>query len=807
VTRKRTGSAKRTSANRRVADSLQRLNRLNECLLSFGPDPDQNINRLVALCGEELGATVAVYNRLEGKLLVAAGRWHTAPDFPPADRADGHICTDVITDGQSGARVIRHLERTPYADTDPAVRRHGLKTYIGNPVSFGGNTVGSLCVLYQRDVAPAEADLRLLGIAAAAIGVEETRKHSEDRIRMLAHTIRSIGELVSITDLENRVLYVNDAFLATYGYTAEELMGRPIGVVRSRQHPQATDAGILNATQQGGWQGELLNVRKDGTEFLMSLSTSVVRDDAGKAIALVGIGQDITEQRRADRQLKEAERRYREMFDENLAGLYVSTPEGRLLACNAAYARIFRFSSIEDALSASPITLYPHPDVRNRFLERLQRERKLENYEMHLVRRDGTSAFIVENVIGKFDERGELVEFHGYVFDETKRRELEQQLVQSQKLQGVGTLAGGIAHDFNNLLGIILGHTTFLREKADGAPEISRRIEAMHQAAERGAGLVKQLLTFARKSEPLVEPVNLNDIVEEISRLLHETFPRTIEVVLRRQPALPFVTADATQMHQVLLNLCVNARDAMPAGGTLTLVSGTVRGEELRDRFASAHPVEYVLLRVTDTGTGMDEATRLRIFEPFFTTKGPGKGTGLGLSLVFGAVETHHGFIDVESTPGEGTAFSIYLPAAVLPAHSRKKEAPKSAADVPGGTETILLIEDEAMLGDLLAAALTGKGYRMLRAHDGQEGIEQFARHRTEIDLVITDIGLPVVGGAEVFRRIRAIEPAAKIILASGYIDPDLKAELQQAGASHFVQKPFAVSGVLATVRDVLDHA
>ncbi len=385
-----------------------------------------------------------------------------------------------------------------------------------------------------------------------------------------------------------------------------------------------------------------------------------------------------------------------------------------------------------------------------------------------------------------------------------KQKSLESQLQQAQKLESLGTLASGIAHDFNNILSIIIGHASLLERLPADPVTNKKNATAITKAGLRGAALVKQLLTFARKSDIRVESVRLNDIALEISTLIVETFPKTISISLHLEQNLPSIVADAVQVHQVLLNLCVNARDAMPDGGTLTISTFIKQGDLMRLQYQNATAKEYICLRLSDTGMGMDEETRLRIFEPFFTTKGIGMGTGLGLSMVFGIVEGHNGFIDVQSELGKGTAFEVFFP---LPLQLLELEEPKDTIrkEVPGGSETILLVEDEEMLRELVKVILKAKGYNVLTATDGEEGVETYTQHQKEIQLVVSDFGLPKLSGFEAFKRIKAINPSVKFIVASGFIEPEMKTVMLSAGIKDVIQKPYSAEKMLLSIRSILD--
>jgi signal transduction histidine kinase/ActR/RegA family two-component response regulator len=409
------------------------------------------------------------------------------------------------------------------------------------------------------------------------------------------------------------------------------------------------------------------------------------------------------------------------------------------------------------------------------------------------------------------DQSGRTYKVYGANQDITERkraeeskRGLEAQLQQAQKLESIGTLASGIAHDFNNILGIILGHSTLLERLRESPQMHAESVAAITKATQRGASLVKQLMLFARKAEPLLESVKVNNIIGELTRLLRETFPKTIIISTSLQHDLPAIVADSSQIHQVLLNLFVNARDAMQSSGTLSISTRTIDGKAVSSQFSKATARQYVQIEVTDTGIGMDEATRQRIFEPFFTTKGPGRGTGLGLSVVFGIVEHHSGFIDVRSKPGEGTSFTVYLPITERAPEIRQRVS-KSIEEIPGGTETILVIEDEEMLRSLAKGILVSKGYKVLIAEDGMQGVEIYQSHQKEIAVVLSDVGLPLLSGQDVFKKIRAINPGAKIILASGYFDPETKSEMFNAGLKNFIQKPYMHDEVLKKIREAID--
>lgn len=511
------------------------------------------------------------------------------------------------------------------------------------------------------------------------------------------------------------------------------------------------------------------------------------------------------ERKRAEVALRESKEKYQSLFERNLAGTFVSTPDGRLLECNPAFVRMFGFDSIEDAKATNVSALYSDPEKRRLLLSTLEARKEIEYLEIQMVRKDLVPVRVLENVVGKYDNGGKLVELTGYLFDDTKRQLLEQQLIQAQKLESLGTLASGIAHDFNNILGIIIGHATLVQRLQLEPDKMADSIKTITTAAQRGAALVRQLLTFARKSDVILQRISLNGLIKEVVSLTRETFPKTVTVSMKLADKLPPILADSTQIQQVFLNLCINARDAMPNGGTLSLSTRLITGEKVHARFSEAKASQYVLIEFSDTGTGMDEATRTRIFEPFFTTKESGKGTGLGLAVAFGIIRIHQGFIDVSSEPDHGTTFSIYFPVNLeeLEPFEIKKEM---LGDTEGGTETILLVEDEEMLRSLAKMVLKGKGYNVVTASDGEEAVRMFMLRKNDIALVLSDMGLPKLNGYDVLKQVKHINPSVKFIIASGYIEPVERSEILKSGARDFIQKPYVPNEMLRKIREVLDE-
>lgn len=524
---------------------------------------------------------------------------------------------------------------------------------------------------------------------------------------------------------------------------------------------------------------------KEGLEHEVEKRTAVLQNELAR-------------RRELERSLVESERTYKELVENAMVGVFKSNVWGEILYVNPAMVQMFEYDSAEEMMARNALAHYKDISDRERFIEELTRSGRVANFELHLLTKNQrvkvvqVSATLENNIIS------------GMVRDITTLKALEKRLTEIQRLESLGTLAGGIAHDFNNILGIILGHAALVARFSDKSERVRRGIEAIISASQRGSGLVRQLLTFARKADVLLETVHINTVVNDVARLLTETFPKNIAIEKKLAGGLPLLTADINQLHQVLINLCVNARDAMPSGGTLTLHTRLVRGEDVQARFPNAQSEHYVAVDVTDTGTGMSEEIRRRVFEPFFTTKERGKGTGLGLAVVYGIVESHAGYVDVVSVPGEGSTFTVLLPARGTGAEREEERVHVSEA-LPTGTETILIIEDEEYLRELAEAVLTTHGYTVLTAANGEEGVTLYRERQSHIDLVLSDLGLPKLSGYDVFRHILQINPFVRFMLTSGYIDPEQKAEVLALGAKYVLQKPYTPDDLLRRVRAALD--
>jgi signal transduction histidine kinase/CheY-like chemotaxis protein len=384
-----------------------------------------------------------------------------------------------------------------------------------------------------------------------------------------------------------------------------------------------------------------------------------------------------------------------------------------------------------------------------------------------------------------------------------EEKKLEQRLHQAQKMESIGTLAGGIAHDFNNVLTIIKGHASLLSLERSGDHELAHCLKIVEAAVDRGAATVQHLLTVARQSERRFSSVDLNALLEDLKRRLAKSFPQTIEITLQPDSDLYPVLADPNQLHQALLNICLNARDAMPEGGKLLIRTGKIFGAKLYERFAEAKEIPYAFITVSDTGTGMDEPTKSRIFEPFFTTKEVGHGAGLGLSVAHGIVSDHGGFLDVTSDPGRGTTLHVYLSHVERRHGSLEDRRPRGARLFPnlsGAGQVVLFVEDEISQVELMRKSLEAAGYRVLAAMDGLEAVEQFSQHKDEIAAVVLDLGLPKLNGWEALQKMKEIDPTLKPIIASGNVPPQVEALVANGELSTVLRKPYGLNEILEKI-------
>ena len=613
-----------------------------------------------------------------------------------------------------------------------------------------------------------------------------------------AGLLERADDAIILTDASGAITYWNSGAARMYGWEKQDALGQNVHTLLRTESSDPAQKLEAIAPDNSHWEGEVHQSRRDGERIVVASRWTAT----GAGSPRLQINTDITARKRIEDALRESEERYRRFVTEDFTANLAVRPDGQIVTCNPAFATTFGFDSIDEALSGNFVALLRTRQDGVELLEMVRQQGMVDRHELEMRQRDGDPVYVVARVIGRFSE-GELTELQVYLFNDTKRKRLEQQLIQAQKMEGLGTLAGGLAHDFNNILAIILGYTNRLETFRSKPKEVPGAIKVIKEAVDRGAALVQQLLTAARQTEARFSSLDLNALVRELEKMLQATFPKMINFELHLQPDLPLITADRSQIHQVLLNLCVNARDAMQQGGTLTLETGLAPGVQLTEMFTGVAAENYACLRVRDTGSGMSREVKSHIFEPFFTTKERGKGTGLGLSVVYGVVNNHRGFLQVESEPNAGTTFLIYLPVE----HSMDERGGADGRRIPhrqDSSQTILLVEDEEMLRELGVAILEGEGYRVIAAKDGVEAVEFFEANRDEIGLVICDLGLPRLGGREAFFKMKESKPAVRVIIASGYLEPVIRSDMLKAGVLDTIQKPYDFNVLLAKIRSVI---
>ncbi len=512
--------------------------------------------------------------------------------------------------------------------------------------------------------------------------------------------------------------------------------------------------------------------------------------------------QEISDRKLAENSLRASERKYRTLLDSIGVGFYETDLEGYMIFFNETLCKLLGYT--ENDLKGLHY---------RQFID--EKDRKTVFHVYNTVYRTGQSATgFVYNIISKDgrripheasvtlvrDDAGRPIGFRGIARDVTEEKQLEERLLQAQKMESIGTLAGGIAHDFNNLLAGILGYASLTKTKISREHDIFRYIEAIEASASRAADLTSQLLAFARGGKYESKPVNLNTVVEDTLKILSRTLDKSIEITRNLREHLPNVEADPAQMQQLLMNLCVNAGDAMPNGGHLTIGTDVVEMGK-NDVDMEAAPGPYVMLSVADTGVGMDRETIARIFEPFFTTKGPGEGTGLGLSMVYGVVKNHGGAVTVQSKPGAGSTFKIYLPASTVP---DIYDGPDTKM-LQNGDELILVVDDEDSVRSMAQDMLEPHGYSVLVAEDGEQALDIYKRHSGNIKLVILDMVMPRMGGRETFQQLQRLNPEVRVLLSTGYSREGKAQEILDSGVMGFIQKPYRANTLLSSVRNILD--
>jgi two-component system cell cycle sensor histidine kinase/response regulator CckA len=630
------------------------------------------------------------------------------------------------------------------------------------------------------------------------------QREAEQRITLLAQALQSASDCVVITDMSERVLYVNEAFRRTYEFDDADLIGRSIDIIRTEDNPPGTFDAIRQATFHGdGWRGILRNRAKHGRVFPVSLATSTVKDEQGRVIAAVGVARDRTQEESAEAAVRASEEKYRQVVERARDVIFTVDRDGYCTSMNSAGHILTGFvGDTPRGLHLSHLVTADQAPIAAEQLRRVLAGEVVPRFEIAVLSRVG-KRLIFELDVHPICDGSVIVGAQGIARDVTARKELEAQLLQAQKMEAVGRLAGGVAHDFNNVLTVIMACAELAAMEVDPGSGALRDLEQIQHAAASAAALTRQLLIFSRKSVVMPAILDVNDSVRRLERMLRRLVGEDVDFVLKLSSNAGCVEADQTQLEQVVLNLFVNARDAMPSGGTLTIETGTA---VVDDRFRDAHRLprgcELTMLTVTDTGVGMTPDVKAQIFDPFFTTKDATKGTGLGLATVDAIVRQARGCVVVESAPGAGTTFAIYLPK--VPSSRAAAGAGGASAARRRDTGTILFVEDDDAVRTVGARALRERGYTVLTARHAEAALEIFEAHGRHIDLLLTDVVMPGGSGRALAAEMRKDDARLRVIFTSGYIEDQAALRDIQADAHGFLQKPYSLEVLIREVGQIL---
>jgi PAS domain S-box-containing protein len=633
------------------------------------------------------------------------------------------------------------------------------------------------------------------------VALEKSQTETAEQSARLRIVVERMPAVLWTTDADLNFVTSMGAGLQSLGHKANEVSGRSLYDYFGTRDPSfAPIAAHLRALR-----GEATTYVTTWMNRTFESHTEPLRDANNGVVGVIGIALDSTDRVLVEEALRESETSYRSIIEEAPYGICRCTVGGSFTLVNRALVRMLAFESESDVIGLN-IGTDAFEDLRDHsnFVDQLQSQGSAEGVETLWKQRGGKSIIVRLGGRAVHDTHDQIAYFEVIAEDVSERRQLELQLRQSQKMQAIGQLAGGVAHDFNNLLTVVKGHIELILNTMPVTDPLFPRLDQVQKAANRASSLTRQLLAFSRLQVLQPQVLDLNGIVSGMIQMLSRIIGEHIELVFRPGGILGRVKADAGQLEQVLLNLVVNARDAMPNGGQLTIETENI---ELDDSYAQLHsivkPGPYVMLAVSDTGCGMDPATQARIFEPFFTTKEPGKGTGLGLATVYGVVKQSDGYIWVYSEAGQGTTFKIYLPLA-----ADVVEPPKTQSAAPApirGSETILLVEDEESVRMLVADFLKTTGHTVLEATEGEEAIRLAAAHNNKIDLLISDVVMPKMSGRELWNDLRKRLPTLKVLFISGYTDDSVVRHGVIDGDVAFLQKPFTMRALAGKIREVLD--
>jgi two-component system cell cycle sensor histidine kinase/response regulator CckA len=799
-----------------------RLDLLRRAGLVDAP-PDAAFDRLTLLAARLVGVPVALVSLVDDRrqsfksCLGLAAPWDEARETPLSHS----FCQHVVVSEEP--LVVEDAREHPLLRDSLAIPELGVVAYAGFPITTrSGVVLGSFCAIdvRPRRWTPQELEtVRELAEAASRevqlrLDVAERTEALEQATAQIASIMEASTDSIVGMTLGGTIAGWSAGAERTYGYTAAEAVGRSLAMLMP-PGGEAEAAAILERVRRGETLAHLetVRIRKDGGAVEVSLTVTPVVDPQGAVIGASALARDLTLRRSMDRQIRHSGERFRALVENMHDLISVLDADGTLTYASPSAERLGYQPS--ELLGRNVLQLL-HPDDQPRasaiLAEMARRPDDGFRAEMRFCAADGawrTLEMHGQNLLASPAIRGIVVNSRDVTDREAARAELaesQRQLLQAQKMEAIGQLSGGVAHDFNNLLTVIVGNVDLLRMDAPEDADTRESLDAIRAAAERASALTRQLLAFSRKQvlEPRV--VRMNDAVGEVARMLARLINDDVRLRVELDPGAGAVKADPGQLQQVLLNLAVNARDAMPTGGELRIATRAVRLPGPDDPLpAGADPGPYVALEVSDTGCGMDEETRARIFEPFFTTKEPGRGTGLGLSTAYGIVRQSGGHVSVRSAPGRGSTFTVHLPRTD---ETEGEPAPAEAPAAPAAGGTLLVVEDEVEVRRIIRRALSGAGFTVLEAGSGAEALRTLEERGGAVDLVLTDVVMAGMSGAALAAAARERWPRLPVVLMSGYTDEEIAPHGVMRGGGHVIDKPFTPAELVRQIRAALaEHA
>ncbi len=717
---------------------------------------------------------------------------------PEEYRTDPEIWTNQVHSDDRD-RLLQEITRLA-ATGEPLLTELRMQARSGREVWFRAQAI------LVRD-----ANREPLFLQGVMIDITERKEAEEVRSRLAAIVESSEDAIIGKT-LEGEITNWNSGATKIYGYAADEVIGQPISILTPPDRPDEV-AKFLKKIKSGEKIAhyETVRLRKDGQRIHISLSISPIKDASGRIVGVSSIARDITSHQQAEEALGQSEAKYRALVETTHTGYVIIDSQGMVLDANPEYVRLTGHQRLEEIFGRNVLQwTAPHDRERNiAEVGKCAARGFVRNLEVDYLSRNGRTVPVEINatVLQTADGTRILT----LIRDITERkqteealRQIEEQLRQAQKMEAVGRLAGGIAHDFNNMLSAIGGYSDLLLLDLQDDDPRCQDVEEIKRAADRAASLTRQLLAFSRKQIFQPKNLDLNEVVDNLGKMLRRLMGEEIELATLGSPGLGRVMADPGQIEQVILNLVLNSKDSMPQGGKLTIETANVDLDESYTRqHLEVQPGPYVMLAVSDTGLGMDEETESHIFEPFFTTKEQGQGTGLGLSMIYGIVKQSGGHIWVYSEPGQGTTFKIYLPRVDQPREAAALP-PVSAAAGPGAAKTILLVEDEEVVRQVARKILERNGYTILEADSGRAALRVSKEHPSPIHLLLTDVLMPKMGGRELVDRLTPQRPEMKVLFMSGHTENAIVHHGVLDEGIAFIQKPFRYEALLSKVSELL---